>query len=67
MEGSAARCSIDIEFYAENYDLAWEILSNTFENKNLLVHNYMSTLVSRRLSLSFERLLDTVLILKQEI
>ena len=65
LEGSAARCIESIEFCANNYNLAWDILLTRFENKGLMVHNYIRALfnikpIDSSLPSAFRDLVDTL-------
>lgn len=48
LEGSAGKCINAINFCAENYNIAWETLCARFENKSLMVHNYLKSLCNIR-------------------
>lgn len=64
LEDAAARCISSIEFCASNYFIAWDTLCVRFENKPLLVHNYIKSLfniksISSDSPTAFRDLLDT--------
>jgi len=44
LEGSAAHCIQCIEISGSNYDLAWNILCERFDNKRLMIHNHIKQL-----------------------
>ncbi|XP_050295379.1 uncharacterized protein LOC126735437 isoform X2 [Anthonomus grandis grandis] len=44
LEGAAAQSIQAINITNENYDLAWDILCQRFENKRLIVHNHIKSL-----------------------
>nr|XP_049702535.1 uncharacterized protein LOC126055847 [Helicoverpa armigera] len=44
LEGSAAVVIKSIEFSAKNYKVAWDLLCQRFENKDLLVNNHLTAL-----------------------
>lgn len=44
--GSAALVIDSLEFSAQNYDIAWELLTTRYDNNRLLVHNHVKALFS---------------------
>lgn len=44
LEGSALQCIQSIHFSSENYDIAWKILCELFDNKRLTIHNLIKSL-----------------------
>ncbi|XP_047037745.1 uncharacterized protein LOC124642965 [Helicoverpa zea] len=44
LEGSAAVVIKSIEFSAKNYKVAWDLLCQRFENKDILVNNHLTAL-----------------------
>nr|XP_049701803.1 uncharacterized protein LOC126055663 [Helicoverpa armigera] len=44
LEGSAAIVIKSIEFSAKNYKVAWDLLCQRFENKDILVNNHLTAL-----------------------
>lgn len=44
LEGSALQCVQSIHFSSENYDIAWKILCELFDNKRLMIHNLIKSL-----------------------
>lgn len=44
LEGPASHCIQAITICSENYQLAWDILCQRFENKRLIVHNHIKSL-----------------------
>lgn len=46
LEGSALQVIKSLEFSAENYETAWELVKNRYENKKLLIHNHLEALFS---------------------
>lgn len=44
LEGSAAQVIHSIEFSATNYNIAWELLCQRYDNKSLLIHNHIKAL-----------------------
>ncbi|KAJ8973954.1 hypothetical protein NQ317_008007 [Molorchus minor] len=64
-ERPAAQCIKYLEFSATNYDVAWGILCERFENKELMVHNHIKALFNLREVKSdspsaFRDLIDTI-------
>ena len=60
LEGSAAVVVQSIEFSASNYDVAWNLICDRFNNKRLLVQNHLSALcnidiITKESSAAFER------------
>lgn len=66
LKGNALLVIDSLEFSADNYTIAWELLLNRYDNSRLLVHNHVKALFSIQ-SLNKEspallrKLLDTVL------
>ncbi|XP_063545588.1 uncharacterized protein LOC134753595 [Cydia strobilella] len=66
LKGNALLVIDSLEFSADNYAIAWELLLNRYDNSRLLVHNHVKALFSIQ-SLNKEspallrKLLDTVL------
>lgn len=46
LEGSAAEMIKSLQTSADNYNVAWQLLTERFENKPLLVHNHIKELFS---------------------
>ncbi|XP_072400437.1 uncharacterized protein [Diabrotica undecimpunctata] len=46
LEGSAAQCIKSIAFVAENYELAWKTLYDRYDDKSLIIHNHIKSLVN---------------------
>ncbi|XP_028042418.1 uncharacterized protein LOC114252108, partial [Bombyx mandarina] len=46
LEGGAAVTIKSIEFTSENYQIAWELLCNRYNNKNVLINNHLKSLFS---------------------
>ncbi|XP_050293738.1 uncharacterized protein LOC126734245 [Anthonomus grandis grandis] len=46
LEGSAAQCIQCLEISASNYELAWDILCQRYDNKKLIIHNHIKSLFS---------------------
>ncbi|XP_047998452.1 uncharacterized protein LOC125235873 [Leguminivora glycinivorella] len=44
LEGSASVVIKSLEFTAKNYKMAWELLCERYDNKNLLINNHMKAL-----------------------
>lgn len=44
LEGSAAHIVSAIQFSADNYSVAWELLCQRYDNKPLLIHNHVKAL-----------------------
>ncbi|CAG9135443.1 unnamed protein product [Plutella xylostella] len=65
LEGSAAVVIQSFEFSASNYDVAWKVLCERFDNKRLLIQNHVSALfnidpISRESSVVLKRLIDNL-------
>lgn len=65
LEDAAARCISSIEFCASNYFIAWDTLCARFENRFLMVHNYIKSLfniknISSDSPTAFRDLFDTL-------
>lgn len=63
LEGSAAVVIHAIEFSASNYDIAWKLVCERYDNKRLLVHNHVSSLfninaISKESSVALKGLID---------
>ncbi|XP_048480555.1 uncharacterized protein LOC119693146 isoform X1 [Plutella xylostella] len=46
LEGSAGLVIESLEFSAQNYSIAWELLTNRYDNTQLLIHNHIKALFS---------------------
>lgn len=46
LSGNAKSVIDSLEFSANNYEVAWELLTNRFDNTNLLVHNHVKSIYS---------------------
>lgn len=46
LEGSARGVIKSIEFTSNNYKLAWELLCERYDNKNILINNHLKALVT---------------------
>lgn len=44
LEGSALQCIQSVNFTGENYELAWDILCERFDNKKLMIHNLIKSI-----------------------
>nr|CAI5833055.1 unnamed protein product [Callosobruchus analis] len=44
LESSAAQLIKSLEFSADNYDIAWQIVCERFNNKKLLIHNHVKAI-----------------------
>lgn len=44
LDGSALQCIQSIHFSSENYEIAWKILCERFDNKRLMIHNLIKSL-----------------------
>lgn len=44
LEGSALQCVQGISFSGENYEIAWKILCERYDNKRLMIHNHIKTM-----------------------
>lgn len=65
LEGTAAVVIKSIEFSAKNYEIAWNLLCDRFNNKRLLIHNHVSALlniepITKESSINIKRLIDTL-------
>ncbi|KAH9645477.1 hypothetical protein HF086_003494, partial [Spodoptera exigua] len=65
LEGTAAVVIQSIEFSADNYSIAWDLLNERFDNKRLLIQNHVSALfnietVSKESSDSIKRIIDSL-------
>jgi len=65
LDGAAARCISCIDFCSDNYEIAWDTLCSRFENKNVMVHNYIKALFDVKLNnvnshLAFRDLIDNL-------
>lgn len=63
LEGTAAVVIQSIEFSAQNYKVAWELLCERFDNKRLLIQNHVSAIfsmdsISKESSFSIKRIID---------
>ncbi|XP_018400225.1 PREDICTED: uncharacterized protein LOC108777761 [Cyphomyrmex costatus] len=45
LKGVAAEVLESMEMSADNYDVAWDLLKNRFENKRVLVHHHVQALI----------------------
>lgn len=66
LKGNALLVIESIEFSADNYSIAWELLLNRFNNNRLLVHNHVKALFSinaltREAPAYIRKLIDTIL------
>lgn len=66
LKGTAALVIDSLEFSNNNYDIAWELLLNRYNNNRLLIHNHVKALfglqsLSRESSALIRKLIDTVL------
>lgn len=65
LEGSAAIVIQSIEFSAQNYNVAWELLCERFDNKRLLIENHVTALfniesISKESSTALKTIIDNV-------
>ncbi|KAJ8955915.1 hypothetical protein NQ318_005463 [Aromia moschata] len=65
LEGPAAQCIKAIEFSAANYQIAWDLLNERYNNKRLMVHNHIKSLfniaeVKAESAVNLRSLIDTV-------
>lgn len=65
LEGSAAHCIQSIDLSNDNYFIAWDILCNRFDNKQLMIHKHIKNLfniydVKPDSAFSFRNLVDTI-------
>lgn len=63
LEGSAAVVINSIGFSASNYDIAWKLICDRFDNKRLLVQNHVSSLfnlntISKESSVALKGMID---------
>ncbi|XP_049884023.1 uncharacterized protein LOC126379357 [Pectinophora gossypiella] len=63
LEGSAAVVIQSMEFSASNYNVAWKLLRERFDNKRLLVQNHVSALfnienITKECSITLKLLID---------
>lgn len=66
LKGSAELVIDSLEFSADNYDIAWELLLTRYNNSRLLIHNHLKSLFSiqslpRESPALIRKLIDTVL------
>lgn len=66
LSGNALQVIKSLEFSAENYDIAWELLQNRYNNNRLLVHNHVKALfaaqsLSKESASSIRKLIDAFL------
>ncbi|XP_061721102.1 uncharacterized protein LOC133527922 [Cydia pomonella] len=66
LTGTALQVIKSLEFSAENYTTAWELLENRFNNHRLLTHNYVKSLfntqsLNKESATQIRRLIDSVL------
>lgn len=64
--GNALQVIKSLEFSADNYVVAWELLENRYNNNRLLVHNHVKALfaaqsLNKESELLIRKLIDTVL------
>lgn len=65
LEGSAALIIKSIEFSGKNYDVAWQLICDRYDNKRLLIHNHVSSLfniesVTKESSVCLRHLIDHI-------
>lgn len=65
LEGSAMQVIKSMEFSAINYETAWELLCNRYDNNHLLVHNHIKALfdiqiIQRESATEFRKVVDDV-------
>ncbi|KAL0860640.1 hypothetical protein ABMA27_009990 [Loxostege sticticalis] len=65
LEGTAALVIQSIEFSSNNYNVAWNLLCERFDNKRLLIQNHVSALfnvepITKESSHSIKRLIDQI-------
>lgn len=65
LEGEASKVIQSLEFSAENYIIAWELICNRYNNSRLLVHNHIKSLyfldnLSKESSTGLRNLIDSV-------
>lgn len=65
LEGSALIVIQSIEFSAANYEVAWKLLCDRFDNKRILIQNHVSALfniqpISKESSVNLKRLIDQI-------
>lgn len=65
LQSNAAELINSIEFSAANYELAWDLLCERYNNKQLLVHNHLQSLfehtpIQKESSNSLRELLDSI-------
>lgn len=65
LSGSARQVISALEFTAENYEYAWELLLNRFQNERLLVNNHVKALfslpkINKESSFLIRKLIDSV-------
>ncbi|XP_063368166.1 uncharacterized protein LOC134656535 [Cydia amplana] len=66
LTGTALQVIKSLEFSAENYTTAWELLENRFNNHRLLTHNYVKSLfntqsINKESATQIRKLIDSVL------
>lgn len=66
LKGSAKSVIDSLEFSESNYDIAWELLLNRFDNKKLLIRNHLKSIfsmptLSKESSIQIRKLIDTIL------
>lgn len=63
LEGTAAQVVKSFEFSAVNYESAWKLLCERYDNNNLLIHNHIKAIfnipnVNKESSASFRQMVD---------
>ncbi|XP_028162234.1 uncharacterized protein LOC114354174 [Ostrinia furnacalis] len=66
LKGSAELVIDSLEFSSANYDIAWELLLNRYNNSRLLLHNHVKSLfniqtIGKESPVLIRKLIDTVL------
>ncbi|XP_071057316.1 uncharacterized protein [Onthophagus taurus] len=65
LDGTAAQVIKSIEFSANNYKTAWDVLCKRFNNTNILIYNHLESLITfekmkKGSSVKIRQLIDTV-------
>lgn len=66
MTGNAIQVIKSLEFSSINYNTAWELVNDRYNNTTLLIHNHVKALfslqvVSKECPIQIRKLIDTVL------
>ncbi|KAJ8736653.1 hypothetical protein PYW08_007309 [Mythimna loreyi] len=66
LTGNALQVIKSVEFSSDNYNVAWELIVNRFNNNKLLIHNHIKALftmsaVTKESPVQIRKLIDTIL------